>query len=221
MTFYHLVVAATNIEIKHLYNVHGVNPINTSLLKLSDNIDCIITGIGQYNTIKSVTQHINIYGKPTSIINIGIAGAYNKSDKLSSLVRVVKDIAFDQKVIHKNTIQSWQEAFLPNAKSNIFMPESPSYSEKLTLKKATGLTSDTISDNPDRIAQIIAKYKPTVETMEGAACFYIANEYEIPAIQIRSISNYVGNSDKSQWKIEESIQELNRFVNENLIGKLR
>jgi len=89
------------------------------------------------------------------------------------------------------------------------------------LKYKTALTSDTISNDPLRINAIGKKYNPDIETMEGAAFFYTANEFDIPSIQIRAISNYVGETDKSLWKIKESIVELNRFVNQEVLTKLK
>jgi futalosine hydrolase len=221
MTTYHLLVAATSMEVSHILEKgQSKSDTNLTYFKISDNIDCIITGIGQYNTVKAITQHISLYGKPTSIINIGIAGTYDTSIQLKSIYKVDKDIAFDQKVITTGNIRSWQEANLPNAQTNIFNPIPPEYENHIALAKVTGLTSDTISDSPERVTQIKEKYNSTLETMEGAACFYVANEYEIPCMQIRAVSNYVGESDKSLWKIEESIEELNRFVNENVIQLL-
>jgi futalosine hydrolase len=221
LTSHHLITVATELEVKHLQALRNNNSaIRSSLFKIADNIDCIITGIGQYNTIKAITQHISLYGKPTSLINIGIAGTYNMSAKLTSLVKVKKDIAYDQKVIHNNVIQDWKASGLPTAKSNILIPKKPEYEKKILLEEATGLTSDTISNNPERIKQITDIYNPTTETMEGAAFFFVANEFEIPSIQIRSISNYVGETNKSLWKISESIEELNRFVYEDLLTKL-
>jgi len=128
LTNYHLIIAATNLEVSNLTRINQtIQQPNTPYFKISENIDCIITGIGQYNTVKAITHHISLYGKPTSMINIGIAGAYDNKLKLTSLVKVEKDIAYDQIVINNSLIQNWQEAGLPNSSSNIFTPIKTSY----------------------------------------------------------------------------------------------
>lgn len=218
MPNYHLVVVATELEIKLLEKqTHSDYKFGANYYQLADNINCLITGIGQYNTIKALTAHITHYGKPLSLLNIGIAGAYQQEVALTSIFKVAKDIAYDQKVISNNNILSWQDAQLPKVTSNIIEPKIPNYYSQLNIKEAVGLTSDTISDDLTQIMQIVKKYNPTVESMEGAAVFYIANQYYIPSMQIRALSNYVGDKDKSQWKIKESIEELNRFVHQHVL----
>jgi futalosine hydrolase len=45
--------------------------------------------------------------------------------------------------------------------------------------------------------------------MEGAAFHYIALMEKIPYIQLRAVSNMVGERDKSKWKMKEAINALN------------
>ncbi len=45
--------------------------------------------------------------------------------------------------------------------------------------------------------------------MEGAAFHYACLQENIPFLQLRSISNYVEVRDKSKWKIQLAIKELN------------
>ena len=46
--------------------------------------------------------------------------------------------------------------------------------------------------------------------MEGAALHFIGLHQKISFIQLRSISNTVGERDKSKWKIKEAICNLNK-----------
>ena len=54
------------------------------------------------------------------------------------------------------------------------------------------------------------KYNPVTESMEGAAFHYVCLKQKIPFLQLRSISNYAGERDKSKWDIEKSILHLNK-----------
>jgi futalosine hydrolase len=51
---------------------------------------------------------------------------------------------------------------------------------------------------------------PVVESMEGAAFHYVCLMEKIPFLQLRGISNYVGERNKANWKIRESIDALNQ-----------
>ena len=48
--------------------------------------------------------------------------------------------------------------------------------------------------------------------MEGAALHYVCNSFNIPYLQIRSISNYIGERDKSKWEIKKAIENLNKEI---------
>ena len=63
------------------------------------------------------------------------------------------------------------------------------------------------------------KYHPLLESMEGAAFHYVCLMKNIPFIQLRSASNYVGERDKSKWKMNEAIVNVNKVVYD-LINKL-
>jgi len=69
-----------------------------------------------------------------------------------------------------------------------------------------------ISTQPTRIEQLKKKYGAVVESMEGAALHFICREANIPFIQIRAISNYVGERNKAHWKMKEAIEALNEVL---------
>ena len=48
--------------------------------------------------------------------------------------------------------------------------------------------------------------------MEGAALHFVCLQQKISFIQIRSVSNYVGERNKSSWKMEEAINQLNKTL---------
>jgi futalosine hydrolase len=45
--------------------------------------------------------------------------------------------------------------------------------------------------------------------MEGAALHYTCLMENIPFIQLRAVSNFVGERDKNKWKMKEAIAVLN------------
>jgi futalosine hydrolase len=45
--------------------------------------------------------------------------------------------------------------------------------------------------------------------MEGSALHYVCLMENIPFIQLRSISNYIGERNKKKWDMQDSIKNLN------------
>jgi futalosine hydrolase len=98
--------------------------------------------------------------------------------------------------------------------------EHPWTAEKLTnphadlldltgLAQVAAVTVNEISTAKPRIDYYRVQLGADIETMEGAALHYCALRIGQPFLQIRAISNAIGERDKSKWKIEESIDKLN------------
>jgi futalosine hydrolase len=80
--------------------------------------------------------------------------------------------------------------------------------QKLHLPIVTAVSINEITTNPKRIHQLIVQYAPAIESMEGAAFHYVCLNEGIPFIQLRSISNRIGERDKSQWQLHKAIENL-------------
>jgi futalosine hydrolase len=174
------------------------------------------SGVGMLSSAVAFTR-LALEDKPDLVIQIGIAGAFNKKLALGKVVVVNEEILgdigveedgnwkdiFDLK-LEKSSYHPFEKRKLPNpwlSKYNL-----------LKLPEVNAISVNEISTNKQRIEVLSKKYKPTIETMEGAALHYVCRETNIPFLQIRSISNYVGERDKSKWKINHSIEQLNKTV---------
>jgi futalosine hydrolase len=82
--------------------------------------------------------------------------------------------------------------------------------KKVKIKKVKGISINEITTNKKRIIGYKELFAPTVESMEGAALHYVCLAEKIPFLQMRSCSNYVGVRNKKNWKIKESIANLNK-----------
>lgn len=74
----------------------------------------------------------------------------------------------------------------------------------ITVSKATGSAL-----NAKRLRE---SYPGTVESMEGAAIFYGCLMKNCKFYSVRAISNYVGERNKSTWRLKESIHNLNVWL---------
>ena len=77
------------------------------------------------------------------------------------------------------------------------------------LQSVSAITVNTTHGNKASIDLYKNKFNADLETMEGAAVFYVCFHEKVDCIQIRSISNYVQERDKANWNIPLAIKNLN------------
>jgi futalosine hydrolase len=215
-----IVTAATTAEWMPAFV--NINPLYTH-----DSSRCKVifhqSGIGMLATTFSLTKLI-IEEKPNIIIQVGIAGAYNQTITLGKVFAVYEENLGDVGVEEDN---KWKDIFDLKLEKSSYPPfekrKLPNqWLTKFNLLKlpvVNGISVNEISTNTERIQQLIKKYNASIESMEGVALHYVCREMNIPFLQIRSISNYIGERDKKKWMIQESIEHLNKTLLQ-LIDKL-
>src|SRR5690606_21323259 len=82
--------------------------------------------------------------------------------------------------------------------------------EKIKLPAVRGVSINEITTGAARMQQLIEKYGVMIESMEGAALHYVCLQEAVPFIQLRSVSNFVGERDKTKWRMKEAVDHLNR-----------
>ena len=73
---------------------------------------------------------------------------------------------------------------------------------------ARGITVNTVHGNPRSIAAVAERFKPHVESMEGAAFMYACLIHGLVFAQVRAVSNVVEKRNRSAWKMAEAIGSL-------------
>lgn len=174
------------------------------------------SGVGLLASAVAITR-LAIEERPDLIIQAGIAGSFSKKYAPGQIVVVNNEILGDTGVEEKGV---WKDLFdmklekssyHPFEKRKLPNPWIKQYN-LLNLSIVDGLTVNQVTTQPTRIAALKKKYGAVVESMEGASLHYVGRETGIPFIQIRSISNYVGERDKSKWLLKESIKGLNKVL---------
>ena len=174
-------------------------------------IDVLITGVGIPSTLFQLQKAI-LSLQPDIIIQAGIAGSFSNNLSLGQVVLVKQDTFGD---IGMEEDKEFTPIFKTNfADSNEF-PFSDGWlinPSKLfsvsKLNNVKAITVNKVSDSEVQKNQSIIHFSPEIETMEGAALHYVCLHQNIPFIQLRAISNYVGERDKTKWKIDLAISNL-------------
>ena len=216
---YILLIAATKFEIQPTLLL-----LERQILHFSQHtISVLITGVGQINTTYNLTTNL-INKKPDIVIQAGIAGTFNEQYFLGQTVLIKQDCfgdlgmeekekfttLFDNGFADKNEYP-FTNGWLVNDRDSIF--------KKSLLQVANGVTINKVSDSLLQKQQLLNTFNADIESMEGAACHYVCLLQKIPFIQIRSISNSVGERDKTKWEIKDAIINLNVEL-EKLINEL-
>ncbi len=74
------------------------------------------------------------------------------------------------------------------------------------------VTAATVTASAARSRYLYRHHGALVENMEGAGAAHVAALYEIPFIEIRAISNQVGDRDKRRWDLPLSFQRCSQAV---------
>lgn len=208
-----VITAATTTEWMPAYL--AINPLYTSNSK---RIKVLFhqSGVGMLATAVSLTKLI-ADEKPDLMLQIGIAGCFNKKTNLGKTFVIAEEVIADLGVEEEN---SWKDIFdLKLEKSNYPPFEKRALPNPwintynlLSLEAVKAVTVNQITTAKKRIQQITEKYNPYIESMEGAALHYVCRDANIPFLQIRSTSNYIGERDKTKWNMKESINNINACV---------
>lgn len=196
-----LLVAATYPEIGMFLESHNLE--EKSFIQ-TENFDVVITGVGMTATAFAIGRHLN-QGYDL-VVNVGIAGAFNRSIALGDLVNIKQDCFAELGAENNDEFITINDLGFGK---NTFFATAPHF---LELKSANAITVNKVHGQSHSILNTIKNFNPDVESMEGAAVFYACNRLDIPCMQVRSISNYVEPRNRENWKIGLAIKNLNEWL---------
>jgi futalosine hydrolase len=217
-----LLVAATSAEANSLEIINGIQVIPEGFLFADTEISMLVTGVGSVATAWTLTKWISSNAKPDLAINIGIAGSFRKEIEIGEVVMPITDCFADAGIDTGKGFLTLGEAGLEDPDSfpfrkgkivaeNIFVTKAA----KL-VKPVNAITVNTSTGSAENIKKLIKKFKPDIETMEGAAFFYICSQGNIPFLAMRSISNRIEARNKDNWNISFALSRLSEKLREIL-----
>jgi futalosine hydrolase len=174
------------------------------------------SGVGLLATAVSLTKLV-AEEKPDLIIQVGIAGCFNESVPLGKVV-CIKEESLGDLGVHEEG--KWKDIFDLKLEKSSYPPfekrKLPNQWLKeynlLKLPEVAAVTINQVTTAEDHKQQLIKKYEAVTESMEGAALHYVCRNFNVPFMQIRAVSNYIGERDKSKWEMKAAIENLNQTV---------
>jgi len=148
------------------------------------------------------------------VISTGIAGGFTDKVEVCSTVLGTEIIAADLGVETQNGFQSIDTLGFG---TNRLVAELPMVQrmyealQKNQLPVYSGpiLTVSTITGTADSANSLSLRYPEAVaEAMEGFGVATAATLFEIPVLELRTISNAIGPRDRENWKIRDALEAL-------------
>jgi futalosine hydrolase len=161
--------------------------------------------------------------KPTIIIQAGVAGSFSSLLPLGAVAIVENEMIGDAGVeeegifktlfdlnLAKSDENPWQNKMLHNNSQELL--------KSIDLPKVNAISVNEITTANKRI-NYFKKENISLESLEGAALHYVALSENIPFLQLRSVSNFVGERNKTKWELQKAISHLNTEL-QKIIFKL-
>ena len=206
-----LIVAATAREIAPFLEYYR----NTEKTEHIDmHLDVLISGIGMTATTYHLVKQFSIR-KPDIVVQAGVAGCFDTSLPLGTVVAIKQDTIADESVVElKNLKTLFDLKLVPQNqqpyKNGWLINPAKEMLKRTKLKPVRGISVNQITTSKQMIRFYKEQFNPVTESMEGAAVHYVCLSENVPFLQIRSISNYIGERNKKKWNMADSIDGLNK-----------
>jgi len=203
-----LVVAATAKEIDPFITLTRTGQFT--------NVDLLISGIGLTASTYHLSKQLALK-KYDLVIQAGVAGSFDLTISLGQVVAIKQDAIADQSVVELEKLKTLFDLDLvpqdqyPYKKGWLINPNKEIL-KKTRLRIVKAVSVNQISTSKEMIKFYRERFDPVAESMEGAALHYVCLMENIPFLQIRSISNYIGERNRKNWNMMDSIVNLNQAL---------
>lgn len=176
-------------------------------------VNVLVTGLGSTITAYNLTRYL-LQNKPDLVIQAGIGGSFTGQYPPGSVMFVEQEVFADLGAIEENELIDVFDLGLAATNEQPFTNKwliNPNLAgwKKYNLPFVKSATINCISSTPEQVSRLVEKYNPDIEAMEGAALHFVCLKENVPFIQLRAVSNFVGERNKRNWKMKEAIEKLN------------
>lgn len=183
-------------------------------------VDFLLSGIGTNHSSYALTKHLLSSPKKhyDLLLDIGIAGSYD------TLKYPLGAVAFVSREYFADLGFQLQDKFRDLFESRLLNPEAHPFSSGGIQRQSSnlsaletwvkqhpiahGATVQTVTGITARGETIRQHYPVEIESMEGASIYYVARMEQLACLEIRSISNVVGETQQSRWNIPLALEKL-------------
>jgi len=153
------------------------------------------------------------------VINAGICGSFREDLPTGTVARVETDCFADigtedgKNLFEMGLMKSDEYPF----REGILHDHPGDFTRLyLDLPAVNAITVNRVTRSTPNFTFLRAKYRPDIETMEGASFFFVCAMERCNYVQIRAVSNIVGEGDRSKWDIETAMAALSETLKKTI-----
>jgi len=202
-----LIATATATEIAPLLAAFGTDSGHCRGIRHAGHeIDVLVTGVGMVAMAAKCTRAL-VGTRYDFALNVGVCGSFERNLPPPTVVHVVSDRIAELGAEDGEHFLTIEEVGLP-AEASFSNATPPSNAALSALPKVTAITVNTVHGNAQSIAAAARRFRPQVESMEGAAFMSACLLSNVPFAQVRAVSNAVEPRDRESWRIQEALAAL-------------
>ena len=154
--------------------------------------------------------------------NIGVCGAFGSAHPPGTVVHVVSDCLAELGAQDGSAFLTVHELGLlgkddPPFRDGLLVNSRPPVLQALaSLPAVRGITVNTVHGHEPDIEHVSRRFKPDIETMEGAAFMYACLLHGVPFAQVRAVSNVVERRNRAAWKMGDALAALAKVTGDIL-----
>lgn len=168
-----------------------------------------VSGVGKANAAAAVATLASGHGA-TVVLQVGVAGAYpGSSISLGDAVLAGSETDLDLGVGRHPNWQGVGAMGIPGEDVDNMIPLGGAALD--AAASGTGLaplkfaTSDSVTADTEHATYVRDRFGVAVESMEGAGAARAALALDVAFVEVRGVSNVVGERDRSAWRLTEAI----------------
>lgn len=177
----------------------------------------LVCGVGVIETTLSLCRMLEKRrGEISAVVHFGVAGAYISESgeglKLLDICLAEEELLGDFGICHADHIEPLPDHLVNKSRYLLdtdLLKQCAAMlkKQKIEFQQGTFVTVAGVSATAERGRMLHNQYDALCENMEGAAVARICEEFSLPLLELRCISNYVEDRDLSRWKLPEACQK--------------
>lgn len=181
--------------------------------------ELMVAGVGPLETAVRLTHRLCEAGPDVSLVlNFGVAGAYVGSGAdLLDICLAESEVLGDFGICHAERIEPFA---LPLTGKTVFSLDQRYVAQAGELlaqqgsgcKKGVFVTVNGITATAKRGAMLRATHNGLCENMEGGAVARVCEEFGVPCLEVRCISNMVEDRNPDNWQLASAVHKCGQAV---------
>ncbi len=200
-----LVVCATELELE---------PLRAIVAADENRWTALVRGVGVVETTLSLSRILEQRkGAFDTVLHFGVGGAYvsasGQGAELLDICLAEEELFGDFGICHNDHMEMLPENLIHKSR----YPLDTDLRErcirvldkkKIRFRQGTFITVAGVSATAKRGEMLQKQFRGLCENMEGAAVARVCEEFSLPLLELRCISNHVEDRDLSRWRLPEA-----------------